>query len=142
MTLATGGCLCGEIRYEVDGPLRGVIACHCAPCRKSTGNFVTATACWRSDFSLAKSESLRWYVTEAKYRRGFCANCGSTLFFDQLDGDRISITAGSFDEPQGLRTLAHINVAEAGEYYTIDDSVPISFDGMNNVAMPPQNRPN
>ena len=39
----TGGCLCGGVRYEVDGPLRDVVACHCSQCRRTSGHFVAAT---------------------------------------------------------------------------------------------------
>ena len=40
----TGGCLCGAVRYRVAGPLRDVVACHCAQCRRSSGHFAAATA--------------------------------------------------------------------------------------------------
>ena len=40
---ATSDCLCGVVRYEVRGPLRPVIACHCTQCRRTSGPFVAAT---------------------------------------------------------------------------------------------------
>lgn len=46
----TGGCPCGGVRYEVRGPLRDVIACHCTQCRRTSGHFVAATACRRALF--------------------------------------------------------------------------------------------
>ncbi len=136
MKTVTGGCMCGCVRYEVSGPLRGVIACHCVQCRRASGNFVTATACRRSAFSLLKSDTLRWYVAVPGYRRGFCAECGSCLFFEEVGGERVSISAGSLDEPQGLKIVAHIFASEAGDYYTIDSSVPVSQTGAHTVPLP------
>ena len=36
--VATGGCLCGAVRYQVHGPLRDVLICHCVECRRWHGN--------------------------------------------------------------------------------------------------------
>lgn len=58
---ARGGCLCGGVRYEVTGPLRGVWACHCSQCRRTSGNFVAATQCRRDDLDLLSTETLAWY---------------------------------------------------------------------------------
>jgi hypothetical protein len=38
MATLTGGCLCGQIRFEVDGPVAGIGVCHCSLCRKISGN--------------------------------------------------------------------------------------------------------
>ena len=38
-----GQCLCEEIQYTVDGPLRDIINCHCTRCRRSTGHFMAAS---------------------------------------------------------------------------------------------------
>ena len=132
----SGGCLCGGVRYEVHGKLRNVIACHCVQCRRQSGHFVTATACRRSNFKLVKADSLRWYVAVPGFRRGFCNNCGSPLFFEEEGGERVSISAGSLDEPQGLTIAAHIFASEAGDYYKIDGSAPISAKGDHNVSLP------
>src|ERR1700730_16538190 len=136
MKHVTGGCICGGVRYRVDGPLRGVIACHCVQCRRGSGNHVTATACRRSAFTLVNSATLKWYVAVPGYRRGFCGECGSCLFFEEVGGERVSISAGSLDESQGLKIVAHIFASEAGDYYTIDNSVPVSAGGEHCVALP------
>ncbi|HVW69342.1 MAG TPA: GFA family protein [Steroidobacteraceae bacterium] len=132
----SGGCLCGNVRYEVRGKLRDVIACHCEQCRRTSGHFVAATACRRPAFTLVKAETLKWYVAVPGFRRGFCGECGSSLFFEEEGGERVSIAAGSLDEPQGLTLAAHIFASEAGDYYKIDDSVPISAKGAHNIALP------
>jgi len=135
-TVATGGCMCGGVRYEVRGKLRDIVACHCVQCRKSSGHFVAATACRRSAFTLLKADTLRWYVAVPGYRRGFCCACGSSLFFEEDGGERVSIAAGTLDEPQGLSIVAHIFASEAGDYYELGTDVPVSPGGEHGVPLP------
>ena len=134
--LVTGGCQCGGVRYEVRGKLRDVIACHCVQCRRTSGHFAAATACWRNASRIVRDETLKWYAAVPGFRRGFCSERGSTLFFEKEGGERVSIAAGSLDESQRLKIAAHIFVSEAGDYYTIDASVPISQGGDHTVALP------
>ena len=135
--IITGGCACGGVRYAVSGPLREIIACHCAQCRRTSGHFVAATACRRAHFSLLQQDSLQWYSALPGYRRGFCNKCGASLFFEETGGERVSIAAGSLDAPQGLHIAAHIFTAEAGDYYALDPAVPCSADGRHTVPLPP-----
>jgi len=131
-----GGCACGGVRYEVNGPLRDIIGCHCEQCRRTSGHFVAATACRRNYFKLLAEGSLRWYSAVPGFRRGFCNVCGSSLFFEEIGQERVSIAAGSLDQPQHLRIAAHIFTAEAGDYYAIDGHIPSSPGGSHHVALP------
>lgn len=132
----TGGCMCGGVRYSVTGPLRGIVACHCEQCRRSSGHFVAATACRRQYFHLDKQDSLGWYSAVSGFRRGFCKVCGSSLFFEEEGGPRVSIAAGSLDQPQGLRIEAHIFTSEAGDYYQLDDGAAQSPNEEHHVKLP------
>jgi len=134
--VVTGGCQCARVRYEVRGKLRDVIACHCVQSRRTSGHFTAATACRRHAFRIVRGETLKWYVAIPGFRRGFCSECGSNLFFEKEGGERVSIAAGSLDEPQGLTIAAHIFASEAGDYYKIDASVPVSQRGDHTVALP------
>jgi len=87
-------------------------------------------------FSLPRSTTLKWFIAVPGYRRGFCSECGSSLFYEEIGGERVSIAAGTLDEPQGLKIAAHIFVAEAGDYYSIEPGVPQSQDGEHNVQLP------
>ena len=114
----TGSCLCGVVTYEAEN-LRAILACHCIQCRKQTGNYLTSTAATHGDFKLTEERGLKWYRSSAEAKRGFCAECGSVLFW-QGDGlDYISIAAGSIDGPTELKLEGHIFCAYAGDYYTI-----------------------
>jgi hypothetical protein len=134
--LTTGGCMCGQVRYQVQGALRDIICCHCEQCRRSSGHFVAATACRKANFRLLKQDTLQWFSVKPGERRGFCGACGSSLFFESVNGERISISAGSLDRPQGLKIAAHIYAAEAGDYYQIEAGVPVAAGGMHAVPLP------
>jgi hypothetical protein len=114
-----GSCLCGNVTYEVTGPLRDVVACHCTQCRKQSGHFPAFTNAKNSDFKLTSSEPLKWYRASDFASRGFCGTCGSVLFWKRDGGEEISIAAGSFDGPTGLKLGGHIFCAAAGDYYEI-----------------------
>jgi len=125
MTVRTGGCLCGAVRYEAIGALREVVVCHCRMCRKAHGHIGAYTASARDALRLVEARGLKWYRSSAQARRGFCSECGATLFWDGDGRDTMSIAAGTLDEPTGLATALQIHVASAGDYYAVDASTPI-----------------
>jgi hypothetical protein len=125
---ATGRCLCGAVRYEVRGPLRDVLLCHCAECRRWSGHVFAATSAQKDDVVLLESDALRWIASpesESDARRGFCAACGSSLFWEAPARETISIAAGSLDEPTGLKAIGHVYVSQAADYDALpDDGLP------------------
>ena len=116
---ATGGCLCGSVRYVIDGPLRDVLVCHCARCRRTHGGAAHYSRCAATDLAV-KGEPLRWYVVDDR-ELGFCSNCGASLFWKVSGSDTVSVAAGTLDPPTGLRTMGHIFVEDAGDY---EEDVP------------------
>ena len=132
----TGGCLCGAVRYEVAGPLRPVVFCHCTQCRRSTGHFLAATAARLSEFHIRSEAELRWYAASESARRGFCGRCGSTLFWQPHGRDYVSIAAGTLDGATGLTGACHIFVADKGDYYSIDDGLKQHAGDDFSVAIP------
>ncbi|TNE39475.1 MAG: GFA family protein [Alphaproteobacteria bacterium] len=126
---ATGGCLCGGVRYEINVPLTPVCVCHCRQCRQTSGYQLGFSNCMEEDMSFVKQGTLQWYASSEKGRRGFCNNCGSTLFWRSVDGGEMDIAAGSLDEPTGLKTEEHIFTEFKGDYYEIDDGMPQHLRG-------------
>jgi hypothetical protein len=119
-----GGCLCGAVRYEASAPLRGVVLCHCEMCRRTHGHFAAYTAVRKSALRLVESRGLKWYRSSPHARRGFCSECGASLFWEANDRDTISIAAGTLDAPTGLATVLQIHTASAGDYYEPPANVP------------------
>ena len=126
LTDLTGGCLCGGVKYQICGPRRHIINCHCMNCRRTHGHIAAYTSVNKADLSLISNISLKWYHDKSPDTyRGFCDTCGASLFWDARQADnRISISAGSLDSGHGLKTLGHVYVAESGEYYEIEGDLP------------------
>ena len=122
-TSSSGVCLCGAVRFEVAGPLRPVVYCHCEQCRKTSGHFVAATACNSEDLKITIDRGLRWYRSSPKAQRGFCQHCGSSLFWKPDHDSYVSIMAGSLAAPTGLTSSRHIYVHMAADYYAINDEL-------------------
>jgi hypothetical protein len=126
--MATGGCLCGAVRYTTHGPLRDVLICHCGECRRWHGHAGAYTAVRKEDLELVGDHGLRWVASpnsDADARRGFCAECGSSLFWDPPRRDTISIAAGTLDDPTGIEVAGHWYVSQVGDYYELpDDGLP------------------
>ncbi|MHC0054304.1 GFA family protein [Actibacterium sp. D379-3] len=119
-----GSCLCGAVQFEVEGELSPPDACHCTICRKQSGHYFASTDVPKTALTLEGEGHVIWYQSSPKVRRGFCAICGSALFFDPLHRDWIGIAMGAFDKPTGTRLGIHIFVADKGDYYDIADGLP------------------
>ena len=126
----SGGCLCGAVRYTLKPPLRAAVACHCRQCRSTSGHYVSATRVARQHFALTSSDGLKWYRSSERARRGFCRESGSSLFWSADGLDTISIMVGTIDGDTGLRTVAHICVADKGDYYELNPSEP-QYDALD-----------
>ena len=131
---AEGSCLCGGVRYRVDGKMRQIIACHYRQCRKQTGSHMTAIRASLGDFHLDDPHNLvAWYRSSAKAERGFCSRCGSTLFWRRNEPGKpdagISIAAGGLDaHPQTLRVVEHIFTADKAAWFHPPAGEPVRED--------------
>jgi hypothetical protein len=123
-TVHKGGCLCGGVRYQVKGTLRGVVACHCSQCRRTSGHHAAMTSAPSENIELTVSDHLRWYKSSENAERGFCDRCGGNLFWKQAGRDDVSVTAGTLDAPTHLSVEQHIFVADKSDYYSINDNAP------------------
>ena len=120
---AAGSCLCGAVRYEVTGALRDVILCHCEMCRKTHGHVAAYTATAKSALRISEGRGLKWYQSSKIARRGFCSECGASMFWEPSAKDYIAIAAGTLDAPTNLKTAVQIHVESAGDYYAVDERI-------------------
>jgi len=118
-----GSCLCGGIAFRVRGRMRDVAWCHCGQCLHWHGHFGGYTASTWPNIELRGGDKIAWYDSSDQARRGFCRDCGSSLFWEPAHGRHVSISAGAFELPTGLVTARHIFVEHKGDYYRIGDGV-------------------
>lgn len=93
-------------------------------CRKTSGHYWASTDVPHEAVTIHGQDQLGWYRSSDKVRRGFCRNCGSSLFWDVEGRDRIAIAMGAFDAPTGTQLEKHIFVGDKGDYYEINDGLP------------------
>jgi hypothetical protein len=129
LTGATGGCLCGAVRFTYDGDLGGdlgaVTLCVCGQCRKAQG-FGSAVGPAQADgFSIvAGSQHVREYESSPGKYRAFCVSCGSPLY-SRLESKPASlrIRLGAFDAlPEALAVDAVIHTGHAPAWTNVDES--------------------
>ncbi len=91
----TGGCLCGQVRFEARGEPYRVGLCHCLDCRKHHGALLNASAIY-PDTAVKVSGQ-----TGSYQNRHFCPKCGSPVF--SRSGDEVELNLGSLDAPDQFK---------------------------------------
>lgn len=119
-----GACLCGAVKFVVQGTLKAPDACHCSQCRRVSGHFWASTDVPDDRLTVTGADQVRWYRSSDRAERGFCVNCGSALFWKPTGQQRTAVAMGAFDTPTGARLGLHIFVADKGDYYDIADGLP------------------
>ena len=122
-----GSCLCGGVRYEISGPLSGVLNCHCSMCRKAHGAaFRTRASVKASDFRWMQGEALvTYYESSPGNHRGFCRVCGSPLLsrFDFAPAV-YGLPFGALDDDPGKKPKLHVFTAYKAPWHDITDELP------------------
>jgi hypothetical protein len=122
----TGGCLCGAVKFSVDLPSKWCAHCHCTMCRRAHGaGYVTWVGFEAAQFRLdAGAEHLRWYASSAEAQRGFCAACGSTMFFRSSKwAGEIHIALANIAEPIDRRPQANVFPDTHVDWMPLDDAL-------------------
>ena len=122
-----GSCLCGAVRYEIQGELGPIMFCHCSICRKVNGSaFSVGATVQPQDFSIVEGEdALSDFQSSPGAHRFFCRICGSPLFSRRIgDPEIIRLRIGSLDSPVPSRPVGHIFVSDKAEWLDIHDDLP------------------
>ncbi len=125
MTDYTGQCLCGDVTFTAKGEAKRVSACYCGMCRTQNGGGAFHGAELRGELTITNTTGLKWYASSDKARRGFCANCGSSLFWQSnINPTYFDISLGVLDDVSNLKLEAHIFVDDCAPYQTVPNNAP------------------
>lgn len=122
-----GSCLCGDVKYEVEGELGDFGYCHCRSCQKASGSAHAANCpVLRTDFRLVSgAASLREFESSPGKLRVFCSRCGSPIYaYLAANPAVVRIRLGSLDSTFDKQPQAHTFVSERASWAPIDDDVP------------------
>ena len=121
-----GGCLCGAVRYTLNGAPDWSGHCHCRSCQKAVGaGFVTWSGLKAENFAVTKGR-LAICETSLGVERGFCGKCGTSLTYVAEEGwpGQVSVLSATLDEPGIAAPSAHVYVADRQTWVKLDDGLP------------------
>ncbi len=121
-----GGCLCGNVVYEVGAPFDFLASCHCSMCRKHHGTaFMSWLGAGAAGFRVVRgAERISRYESSPGFQRAFCRDCGAKLPVAVPDEPQVVLPAGTLEGDPGLRPMAHIFVASKAPWHEISDRLP------------------
>src|SRR6185436_7734060 len=108
--MLTGACLCGKVRYEIEGKPRFMYQCHCGKCRAASGaSSVTNVIVDTDKFRItAGRDSLARYESSPKKFRHFCAGCGSPIYsHGEKTKHVVAVRSGTLRDDPGVRVAYH-----------------------------------
>ena len=111
----TGRCLCGAVRFSAKPKKPEVGACHCGMCRRWTSGPFVEIEC--DDVVFEDETHVRRYRSSQWAERGFCDQCGSTLFYRLIESDQYGMAAGLFDDQTGLALTTQVFIDKKPDYY-------------------------
>jgi len=121
----SGGCLCGSVRFAIHVPEARFNVCHCGMCRRWCGGPFLAVHC-EAGADFASGGGLAWYRSSKWGERGFCRNCGTSLFWRLADDPAamLAVSAEAFDDAADLKLDRHIYIDHKPARYDFADDRP------------------
>lgn len=122
-----GGCLCGSVRFEIKGPIRNIVCCHCSQCRKAQGSAFATNGIVRTDhFNIVSgADSLTGYQSSPGQTKYFCKICGSPILSQsESKPGHVRVRLGTIDSDIVERPMAHIFATSKANWEEIGDDLP------------------
>ncbi len=107
---ASGKCLCGAVRFSAESVETHIHSCHCSMCRSWTSGPMFGVAAQGVQFD--GEEHIGRYVSSEWAERGFCKQCGSSLFYRMKEPEQYILAMGAFDDAEQFKLTGEIYIDE------------------------------
>jgi len=126
--MASGGCLCGNVRYEIWAEPLGAGYCHCRFCKLAVGAPLTDWVCFEEKFVSFLGDAPKIYRSSPITERAFCGDCGTSLYsyFKAADTSDYfyGIRLATVDNPGIFPPTIHACVESQLPWLDINDGLP------------------
>ena len=112
-----GHCLCGEVQVTATVSSNSVGACHCSMCRQWTSSPMQTLDCG-TDVSISGETNVGVFSSSDWAERGFCKQCGSTLFYKVKANGQYFMAAGLFGDLDGFEFDHEVFIDEKPAFYS------------------------
>lgn len=130
MKTLTGGCSCGEIRYQLTNRPLVVHACHCRDCQRITGSAFVINLWIERQYVEASGTKPESYLTAGgsgkEHEAFFCGKCGTYIWsrYNIAPGDALFVRAGTLDNPKAVKPDIHLFTRHKLPWLTLPEGVP------------------
>ena len=128
----TGGCQCGNVRYEIVGTPKKLVACHCTDCQRQSGSaFGMTLPVNEGDFRLTQGE-LKTFASKSAAGRAklgaFCPECGTRIYHKpEWRKGTVSVKPGTLDDTGWLKPDMHLWTSSKQSWVIIPEGAEV-FD--------------
>ena len=124
---ATGGCMCGAVRFEATGAPLSTNYCHCTSCRKHTGAPVVTLVGYKIDQVKFTKGERKIYESSPGVGRAFCGQCGTPVTWEGDGGEfgpLVELLISTFDDPNAFAPQGHLRHADRLPWFDTTDNLP------------------
>lgn len=120
-----GGCLCGAVRYRLDGEIEESAYCHCRTCQRQSGAPVVAWFAVAPTALVYTKGKPKGYRASDRATREFCGDCGTYLLFREDDATAsLGVNTATLDDPERVPPTFHIWHQSHIAWFETSDAFP------------------
>lgn len=124
-SLTQGRCLCGNVRFQVEGKPVWIGHCHCQSCRRNTGSVLATFVGFKPSQVTYLNGEQGLYESSPGVRRRFCTNCGTPLSYEaDKFPNEIHLYLCTLDEPERYVPQFHVFYSERVPWFEVADNLP------------------
>ncbi len=125
--VATGGCLCRSVRFEISNEPLDVGYCHCRYCQLAVGGALGVSVIYEKTAVRFLGDEPKKYKSSEIAERGFCGNCGTSIYNTHsapVESPYFAIRLGAMDNPADFPPRLHYGVENQLPWLDINDDLP------------------